>query len=64
MLPDRYFFTGWLYDVTGKYNLPFYLAGIFIAISGILLIIHPLFEASNRQDMEKKANLNKTCNNV
>ena len=32
---------GWLYDVTGKYDLSFYLAGIFIALSGGLLLVLP-----------------------
>lgn len=34
-------FTGWLCDITGTYHLSFYLAGLFIALSGLLLIILP-----------------------
>lgn len=35
-------FSGWLYDITGTYNLSFYLAGLFIALSGALLLVMPL----------------------
>lgn len=35
-------FLGWLYDITGTYDLSFYLAGLFIAISGAILLIVPL----------------------
>uniref|UniRef100_A0A6P7GCK0 Uncharacterized protein LOC114340510 n=1 Tax=Diabrotica virgifera virgifera TaxID=50390 RepID=A0A6P7GCK0_DIAVI len=34
--------AGWIYDVTGTYSLSFYLAGIFIAISGLMLVIIPI----------------------
>ncbi|KAI4480781.1 hypothetical protein M0804_009878 [Polistes exclamans] len=34
--------AGWLYDITGSYDLPFYLAGFFIALSGALLLVMPL----------------------
>ncbi|KYN03988.1 PREDICTED: uncharacterized protein LOC108772730 [Cyphomyrmex costatus] len=34
--------AGWLYDITGTYNLSFYLAGLFIALSGVLLLVMPL----------------------
>ncbi|XP_011873575.1 PREDICTED: uncharacterized protein LOC105565193 [Vollenhovia emeryi] len=34
--------AGWLYDITGTYDLSFYLAGLFIALSGILLLVMPL----------------------
>lgn len=35
-------FSGWLYDITGTYDLSFYLAGLFIALSGALLLVMPL----------------------
>lgn len=35
-------FAGWLYDITGTYDLSFYLAGLFIALSGALLLVMPL----------------------
>ncbi|XP_014487215.1 PREDICTED: uncharacterized protein LOC106751007 [Dinoponera quadriceps] len=35
--------AGWLYDITGTYDLSFYLAGFFIALSGIMLLVMPLF---------------------
>ncbi|XP_072766667.1 monocarboxylate transporter 9 [Anoplolepis gracilipes] len=34
--------AGWLYDITGTYDLSFYLAGLFIALSGALLLVMPL----------------------
>ncbi|XP_034248807.1 uncharacterized protein LOC117649820 isoform X2 [Thrips palmi] len=36
--------AGWMYDVIGTYDLSFYLAGLFIAISGLLLLVLPAFE--------------------
>ncbi|XP_014673986.1 PREDICTED: uncharacterized protein LOC106814203 [Priapulus caudatus] len=36
--------AGFLYDLTGNYNLSFYMAGIWIAISGLLLLFMPLAE--------------------
>lgn len=33
--------AGWITDLTGNYDLAFYLAGVFIAISGLLMIILP-----------------------
>ncbi|KAL0112510.1 hypothetical protein PUN28_012080 [Cardiocondyla obscurior] len=33
--------AGWLYDITGTYDLSFYLAGLFIALSGALLLVMP-----------------------
>ncbi|XP_053594976.1 uncharacterized protein LOC103573997 [Microplitis demolitor] len=34
--------AGWLYDITGTYDLSFYLAGFFIGLSGVLLMVVPL----------------------
>ncbi|XP_055601952.1 uncharacterized protein LOC129750864 [Uranotaenia lowii] len=33
--------AGWISDITEDYNLAFYLAGVFIAISGALLLVLP-----------------------
>lgn len=33
--------AGWFYDVTGSYDMSFYIAGIFIALSGAILLIVP-----------------------
>lgn len=33
--------AGWITDMTGNYDLAFYLAGVFIAISGFLMLILP-----------------------
>lgn len=48
---------GWMYDITGSYDLPFYLSGVFIALSGALLVVLPLVEKI--QDM-RKASLEKS----
>jgi hypothetical protein len=32
---------GWLYDTSGNYDLSFYVAGFFIILCGVLLIILP-----------------------
>lgn len=45
--------AGWLYDVTNTYDLSFYLAGLFIALSGLLLVIHPIFEVITKADKKK-----------
>ncbi|XP_026729145.1 monocarboxylate transporter 10-like [Trichoplusia ni] len=34
--------AGWVYDVTGSYDLSFYLAGVFIGVSGLVLLLTPL----------------------
>ncbi|XP_063917394.1 monocarboxylate transporter 12-like isoform X2 [Zophobas morio] len=39
---------GWLCDQTKNYNLSFYLAGLFIALSGLLLIIVPSVKRCKR----------------
>ncbi|XP_052125590.1 monocarboxylate transporter 14-like isoform X3 [Frankliniella occidentalis] len=36
--------AGYFYDLSGKYDLSFYLAGLFIAISGLLLLVLPALE--------------------
>jgi len=41
-------FAGWLFDWTGQWVLTFGLAGLFIGISGLLLIIIPLMNMLNR----------------
>lgn len=33
--------AGWITDLTGNYNLAFYLAGFFIAMSGLLMMFLP-----------------------
>ena len=40
--------AGWLYDITGTYDLSFYLAGFFIALSGALLLAMPLVSLCRR----------------
>jgi MFS family permease len=61
---------GWLYDVTGKYDLSFYLAGIFIALSGGLLLVLPAvgkykkYCEYRRRSSEAKNNNSYTMNNL
>lgn len=35
------FTLGWITDLTGNYDLAFYLSGFFISISGVLMFILP-----------------------
>lgn len=35
--------AGWITDVTGNYDISFYLAGFFISISGLLMLILPIY---------------------
>ncbi|KAF7265684.1 hypothetical protein GWI33_020768 [Rhynchophorus ferrugineus] len=44
---------GWLYDITGTYHLSFYLAGLFIAISGLMLVVIPVTKRYKRFVKEK-----------
>lgn len=47
---------GWLYDITGTYDLSFYLAGLFIALSGLLLVILPATKRYRRfQTLQRQA---------
>ncbi|KAF4519217.1 hypothetical protein B566_EDAN015323 [Ephemera danica] len=41
--------AGWLYDITGTYHLSFYLAGLFIALSGLLLLVVPCTKHVNKR---------------
>lgn len=50
-----FFVSGWLCDITGKYDLSFYLAGMFIAISGLMLVILPLIKRYKRFMVERQA---------
>lgn len=55
-----FFFTGWLYDITGTYDLSFYLAGFFIALSGLLLVVLPTLKRYRKFQNLHAANENKT----
>lgn len=46
---------GWLYDITGTYNLSFYLAGLFIGISGLMLIVIPILKRYRRFIRERSS---------
>lgn len=39
---DYVVLSGWIYDELGSYDVSFYFAGFYIAISGMLLIILPI----------------------
>lgn len=45
---------GWVYDITNSYDLSFYLAGVFIAISGGVFVILPLTKATRRYNTRRK----------
>lgn len=46
---------GWITDVTGNYDLAFYLAGFFISMSGILMLILPAYNGYNKyRDASKR----------
>ncbi|XP_059471974.1 monocarboxylate transporter 9-like isoform X2 [Neocloeon triangulifer] len=47
--------AGWIYDITGNYDLSFYLGGFFIAVSGVLLMILPFVETvKNHKSKSRK----------
>ncbi|XP_059610624.1 uncharacterized protein LOC132257652 [Phlebotomus argentipes] len=52
--------AGWIFDITGTYEWSFYLAGLFIAVSGGMLVILPAlgkyrsYRALKRQNSESK----------
>lgn len=45
--------AGWIYDITGTYHLSFYLAGLFIALSGLMLVVIPITKRYKRFVREK-----------
>jgi len=49
--------AGWLYDITLSYDLPFYLAGIFIALSGAMMVVLPIIEGCCRPPPQDKSKL-------
>ncbi|XP_015110074.1 monocarboxylate transporter 9 [Diachasma alloeum] len=51
--------AGWLYDITGTYDLSFYLAGFFIGLSGILLMVVPCIEMYRKYSRKTNANLSR-----
>ncbi|CAH0564855.1 unnamed protein product [Brassicogethes aeneus] len=56
---------GWLYDITGTYDLSFFLAGFFIAISGLMLFILPLAKRLKKCLNKKKPDdKNSTQNSI
>ncbi|XP_049869476.1 monocarboxylate transporter 9-like [Pectinophora gossypiella] len=48
--------AGWIYDITDSYDLSFYLAGAFIGVSGVILVILPLYAQARRyNELRKRA---------
>lgn len=41
-------FPGWVYDITNSYDLSFYLAGVFIGLSGLIMVVLPLYQQAGR----------------
>ncbi|XP_026686036.1 uncharacterized protein LOC103518815 [Diaphorina citri] len=52
--------AGWLYDLTNSYDLAFYLSGIFIGVSGILLVL-PSSSCDKDKDQSPAPPRNKTA---
>ncbi|KAI5723197.1 hypothetical protein M8J76_002779 [Diaphorina citri] len=50
----------WLYDLTNSYDLAFYLSGIFIGVSGILLVL-PSSSCDKDKDQSPAPPRNKTA---
>ncbi|CAH2034426.1 unnamed protein product, partial [Iphiclides podalirius] len=40
--------AGWIYDITDSYDLSFYLGGVFIGMSGLVLLVVPFSDAARR----------------
>ncbi|KAJ0177490.1 hypothetical protein K1T71_007499 [Dendrolimus kikuchii] len=47
--------AGWVYDITDSYDLSFYLAGVFIGISGVILLVLPVYSKA-RKHTKKRTN--------
>ncbi|KAL4707485.1 hypothetical protein ACJJTC_000237 [Scirpophaga incertulas] len=48
--------AGWVFDVTGSYDLSFYLAGVFIALSGVILAALPLYRRLTKKSTHQNQN--------
>jgi Major Facilitator Superfamily len=55
--------AGMAYDVTGNYDLSFYLAGGFIFISGVLLLILPLLNSYRKYQRRRESKCDATTVN-
>ncbi|CAF4823244.1 unnamed protein product [Pieris macdunnoughi] len=52
-------FAGWVFDMRGSYDLSFYLAGVFIGISGLVLLVLPVYQhARKRRKRHTQVNIN------
>ncbi|CAH3909902.1 unnamed protein product [Pieris brassicae] len=51
--------AGWVFDMRGSYDLSFYLAGVFIGLSGLVLLVLPVYRhARKRRKRHTQANIN------
>jgi hypothetical protein len=51
--------------MTGSYDLSFYLAGVFIGISGVVLLILPIYSRTRKyNEMRKQPAIDPTPNGV
>lgn len=48
-------FAGWLYDISQKWYLTFCIGGLFIALSGLLLLVIPIIRICKCKSSEKEA---------
>lgn len=58
MLINKYHLTdiyillsGWLYDGTGSYSIPFYFVGGLVIFSGVVLCFIPLYRRSKTRNL-------------
>ncbi|VVC86613.1 unnamed protein product [Leptidea sinapis] len=47
-------FAGWVFDITGSYDLSFYMAGLFIGLSGLVLLVLPLYRCIKKYKTKRK----------
>ncbi|XP_013199546.1 monocarboxylate transporter 3 [Amyelois transitella] len=45
--------AGWVYDMTESYDLSFYLAGVFIGLSGLTLLVLPVYGRARKYNQRK-----------
>jgi MFS-type transporter involved in bile tolerance (Atg22 family) len=45
-----FFHLGWLYDVTGSYNMSFYGIGTVLVVGGVLLSFIPVVQNLSRKE--------------
>ncbi|CAG4975848.1 unnamed protein product [Colias eurytheme] len=56
--------AGWVYDMTNSYDLSFYLAGVFIGLSGLVLLVMPLVKLSRKYNRKRRPVQEEAINGV